>query len=102
MSLQVVKNEYEIKEVKIKESHSLICDISDELFNVEIIVNYKPKDRIIELVSFREFVSGFKRETVESLCFKIKQECDSILGINNSTVIISGKSKIHPDVSVQI
>ena len=86
--------------ILIEENIKLICSISKEPFTAKITITYEVNDKFIELVSLRNYIKKeFKEETIESLCYKIKNELSCKLH-NNVKVCVTGESKIHPTETV--
>ena len=97
----MIPNAEGVKHVTITERISPVCMISGEQFDATITIHFCPNKHYLELCSVRKYLAKYKNATVESLGFKIKKELEAVL-MAKVGVVVEGKSKIHPDITVTL
>lgn len=99
--LKFLKNSlYKGIKVRIEEQLTLQCSLSKDELKVNVIISYTCRKKQIELVSLRKYLSSFKSETIESLCFKIFHEIKQ--KVKKLSVTIIGETNNHPRCQVQL
>ena len=100
-----IKIDYKISGTKMEIPFNSICSIINKPFTGNIIVEYHPKNFILEYVSFENFVKETTKEksTAEELANKIFQEINTLIKPKYLKVLIDvKKSKEHQPTEVWV
>ena len=103
--IKKIKIDYKISGTKMKIPFKSICSVINKPFNGDVIVEYHPKNFILEYVSFENFVKEVIKEksTAEELANKIFQKVNNLIKPKYLKVLIDvKKSKAHQPTEVWI
>ena len=103
--IEKIKIEYKISGTKLTIPFNSICSIINKPFDGNIIVEYHPKDFILEYISFEKFIKDVIKEksTAEELANKIFKEVRNTIQPKYLKVLIDvKKSEAHQPTEVWI
>ena len=103
--IEKIKIDYKISGTKMRIPFKSICSVINKPFNGDVIIEYHPKDFILEYVSFEEFIKEVTRDksTAEELANKIFQKVNGAINPKYLKVLVDvKKSEAHQPTEVWI
>jgi NADPH-dependent 7-cyano-7-deazaguanine reductase QueF len=102
--MKTIANAYGSMVVRFQPEYSAICSIGKAPFSGDVLIEYIPDDKLLELVSVEEWIHGFaKREVViEELARLIFDEMTRALGDIPRSVTVTARTTVHAPASAII
>jgi len=106
MSTQVttIPNDSRVKEVQYSPQFSAVCSVGKAPFWGEILIKYKPQDKLLEFESFESWLreNSLTRTTIEGFCRLVFDVLCEVLGDISLSVTVTARTTVHAPVSAII
>ena len=102
--MKTVPNKWGPMMVRFQPEYSAICSIGKKPFAGEVLLEYIPDDKLLELVSVEEWIQAFakKRVIIEELARLIFDEMTRALGDIPRSVTVTARTTVHAPASAII